>query len=302
MSSISLLLLLFPILFITFSLFATPSSSAVDTFVFGGCSQLKYAQGTPYESSVNSMLTSLVNSATFTTYNNFTIPSSTSQEALYGLFQCRGDLNNADCGRCVARAVSQLGTICANSCGGALQLEGCFVKYDNTSFLGVEDKTVVVRKCGPSSAYDSDALTRRDALLGYLGAGDGSYKPYRVGGSGDLAGMAQCVGDLSASECQDCLSDAIGRLKTDCGASKWGDMYLAKCYARYSKGGDHSNGGDGKRFRHLVGWWFLVFENNNDEEIEKTLAILIGLIAGVALLIIFLSFLRKVCEGERDGK
>lgn len=36
--------------------------------------------------------------------------------------------------------------------------------------------------------------------------------------------------------------------------------------------------------------------NNNDEEIEKTLAILIGLIAGVALLIVFLSCLRKLCE------
>lgn len=258
MSFIPLLLLLLPILFITFSLFATPSSSAVDTFVFGGCSQLKYTTGSPYEFSVNSMLTSIVNSAAFTTYNNFTIPSSTSQEALYGLFQCRGDLNSADCSRCVARAVSQLGTICPNSCGGALQLEGCFVKYDNTSFLGVEDKTVVVRKCGPSLAYDSDALTRRDSLLGYLAASDGSYKPYRVGGSGDLSGVAQCVGDLSASECQDCLSDAIGLLKTDCAASRWGDMYLAKCYARYSKAGDHSNGGNGKRFRHLLRWWFIL--------------------------------------------
>lgn len=142
-----------------------------------------------------------------------------------------------------------------------MQLDGCFVKYDNTTFLGVEDKTVLVNKCGPSIAYDSDALTRRDALLGFLAASDGSYKPYRVAGSGDVAGVAQCVGDLSASQCQDCLSDAIGRLKTDCGASKWGNMYLAKCYALYSKGGDQSNGGDGKRFHHLVGWWFLVFGN-----------------------------------------
>ncbi|XP_044492587.1 plasmodesmata-located protein 6-like [Mangifera indica] len=288
MSLIPLLLLLLPILCLTFSLLPTSSSSAVDTLVFGGCSQLKYAQGSPYENSVNSMLTSLVNSATFTTYNNFTIPSSTSQDALYGLFQCRGDLNNADCGRCVANAVSQLGNMCANSCGGALQLDGCFVKYDNTTFLGVEDKTVLVNKCGPSIAYDSDALTRRDALLGFLAASDGSYKPYRVAGSGDVAGVAQCVGDLSASQCQDCLSDAIGRLKTDCGASKWGNMYLAKCYALYSKGGDQSNGGDDNN------------HDNNDDESEKTLAILIGAFAGVALLIVLLFFLIEVCDGEKD--
>lgn len=40
-------------------------------------------------------------------------------------------------------------------------------------------------------------------------------------------------------------------------------------------------------------------ENHNDDEIEKTLAILIGLIAGVALIIVFLSFLSKVCEKQR---
>ncbi|KAJ4710047.1 Cysteine-rich repeat secretory protein like [Melia azedarach] len=250
-------LLLLLLVSLTVSVLPTPSSSATDTFVFGGCSQLKYIQGSWYENSVNSMLTSLVNSAMFTSYNNFTIQGANSQETLYGLFQCRGDLNTADCGRCVSRAVSQLGTLCLDSCGGALQLDGCFVK--------------------------------RDAVLGYLVTSDGSYKPYKVSGSGDITGVAQCVGDLSASECQDCVSDAIGRLKTDCGSSKWGDMFLAKCYARYSEGGDHSHGSKDD-------------DDHNDEEIEKTLAILIGLIAGVALLIIFLSFIRNLCEKGKGGK
>uniref|UniRef100_A0A2N9HXD2 Vacuolar iron transporter n=1 Tax=Fagus sylvatica TaxID=28930 RepID=A0A2N9HXD2_FAGSY len=113
--------------------------------------KLKYTPSSPYENNVNSLLTSLVNSAMSTTYNNFTVPGIASpQDTLYGLFQCRGDLMGNDCARCVALAVSQLGTLCVDSFGGALQLEGCFVKYDNTSFLGVEDKTEVVKKCGPS--------------------------------------------------------------------------------------------------------------------------------------------------------
>ncbi|XVF02896.1 hypothetical protein REPUB_Repub04eG0214400 [Reevesia pubescens] len=286
----SLFLFLLLLLVIISIFFVTPSISAADTFVFGGCSQLKYTSGSPYEYNVNSILNSLVNSAMFTSYNNFTMPAagSTSQDTVYGLFQCRDDLNNGDCGRCVAKAVSQLGTLCLDSTGGAFQLEGCFVKYDNTTFLGVEDKTVVVKKCGPLISSYSDALSRRDAVLGYLGASDGTYKPFRVGGSGNLQGVAQCVGDLSSSECQDCLSEAIQRLKTDCGAAKWGDMYLAKCYARYSEGGDHSHSGNDT--------------NNDDDEIEKTLAILIGLIAGVALIIVFVSFLSKMCEKGRGGK
>ncbi|GMI87609.1 plasmodesmata-located protein 6 [Hibiscus trionum] len=282
---------LIPFILLVLTLFfISPSDSATDSFVFGGCTQLKYTSGSPYESNVNSILTSLVNSAMYTSYSNFTVPATgtASQDTVYGLFQCRGNLNGGDCSRCVARAVSQLGTLCLDSTGGALQLEGCFVKYDNTSFLGMEDKTVVAKKCGPvmSSSY-SDELTRRDAVLGYLGSSDGTYKPFRVGGSGDLQGVAQCVGDLSPSECQDCLSEAIGQLKTECAGAKWGDMYLAKCYVRYSEGGSHFHAQNDT--------------NDDDDEIEKTLAILIGLIAGVALLILFVSFLSKLCENGKGN-
>ncbi|WJX48416.1 hypothetical protein P8452_34982 [Trifolium repens] len=276
-------------LFFLVTLLTTSTSSISDTnsFIFGGCSRLKYSPGSAYETSVNSVLTSLVDSSGFTTYNKFT--GTAASETVYGLFQCRGDLNNDQCSSCVARAVSQLGTLCFATYGGALQLEGCFVKYDNVSFFGVEDKTEVIKKCGPSIGLTSDAFTRRDGVLAYLQSSDGSNKNFMTNTVGDFRGVAQCTGDLSTSKCQDCVSEAIQRLKSECGASTWGDMYLGKCYVRYSEGGDHSRGSNDD-------------ENHNDDEIEKTLAILIGLIAGVALIIVFLSFLNKVCDKQRGGK
>ncbi|CAK9156041.1 unnamed protein product [Ilex paraguariensis] len=259
-----------------------PSLSSIDSFVYVGCSQIKYTPDSPYESNLHSLLTSLVNSATYSAYNKFTIMGSSSEDALNGLYQCRGDLSMPDCATCVARSVSQLGTQCSQTCGGALQLEGCFVKYDNTSFVGVEDKTVVVNKCGPSSGFDADATNGRDAVLASLGGAGG---PYRVGGSGDVQGVAQCVGDLSVGECQDCVSEAIGRLKSECGGGGvYGDMFLGKCYARYSTSGAH-----------------IYSKPNHDsshDEGEKTFAIIVGLLAGVALIIIFLTFMRKVLEGN----
>lgn len=138
-----------------------------------------------------------------------------------------------------------------------MQLDGCFVKYDGASFLGVEDKTEVFKKCGSSIGYNSDILTRRDVVLAYMAAGNGQY--FRVGGSGGVQGVAQCVQDLSLSECQDCLEEASGRVKTECGASAWGDMYLGKCYVRYSERGFHSR--SGKRLLHHFHhrrWWFVV--------------------------------------------
>ncbi|XP_038906655.1 plasmodesmata-located protein 7 [Benincasa hispida] len=269
------------LLFLCFSFLPFLSLSAIDTFVFGGCTQLHYSPNSAYESNLNSLLTSLVNSATYSSYNNYTIQGSSPQDALYGLYQCRGDLSMPDCATCIARAVTQLGGLCSDSCGGALQLEGCYVKYDNSSFLGVEEKTVVLKKCGPSVGYEEEAMGRRDAVLAALAGASGLY---RVGGAGKVQGVAQCVGDLSGSECQDCVGEAIGRLKSDCGTADSGDMFLGKCYARYNTHGppvfskahhDKSNG-DG----------------------EKTFAIIIGLLAGVALVIIFHVFIRKVFEGS----
>ncbi|KAG5247292.1 cysteine-rich repeat secretory protein [Salix suchowensis] len=267
---------------VSFSSLTCPSFSAsTDAFVFGGCTQQKYVHDSPFESNLNSLLTSLVNSATYSSYNKYTIMGSSPQDVVYGLYQCRGDLSMPDCATCVARAVSQLSVLCAQTCGGALQLQGCYVKYDNTTFLGVEDKTVVLKKCGPSVGYKTDAMNLRDAVLGGMARTGGAY---RVGGSGDVQGVAQCVGDLSAGECQDCLSEAIMRLRSDCGTADYGDMFLAKCYARYTTGGPRA--------------YTKSHSDKSTNDGEKTFAIIIGLLAGVTLLIIFLIFLRKVFGGN----
>ncbi|XP_044478703.1 plasmodesmata-located protein 7-like [Mangifera indica] len=268
-------LLLFLLSLLSLSILS--SSSSTDSFVFGGCTQQKYTPDSPYEFNVDSLLTSLVNSATYSSYNNFTILGSSPQDVVYGLYQCRGDLSMPECATCVARAVTQVGELCKQMCGGALQLQGCYVKYDNTTFLGVEDKTVVLKKCGPSVGYEPEAMGRRDAVMASLASASG---PYRAGGSGEVQGVAQCVGDLSLGQCQDCVSAAIGRLKNDCGTADYGDMFLGKCYARYSTGKAHSA--------------FKAFGDKHSNEGEKTFAIIIGLLAGVALLIIFLTFVRKL--------
>ncbi|XP_051144083.1 plasmodesmata-located protein 6-like [Andrographis paniculata] len=265
-------------------IFARPSTAAMNSFIYIGCSQLKYAPGSPYESGVNSILTSVVNAAAFSGYNTFKFPFPASS-AVSGLYQCRGDLSGSICHDCVSEAVSRLGSSCVGAAGGAMQLEGCFVRYDNATFVGVEDKTVVTDKCGPpiDGGDESGVLTGKDGVLAYLMAG-GQY--FRVGGSGKVQGLAQCVQDLSISECQDCISEAIQRLKNECGSSAWGDMFLGKCYARYSERG------------------YTAKHDENDDEMEKTLAIFIGLVAGVAVLIVFLSVLSKLLDrkGGSSGK
>jgi len=100
-------------------------------------------------------------------------------------------------------------------------------------------------------------------VLGGL-AGSGGF--FRVGGSGEVKGVAQCCGDLSFAECQDCVGDAIRRLRSECVAADYGDVFLGKCYVRFSTNGAHAynNKAHGKaqflkknKVQEILWWCFL---------------------------------------------
>ncbi|CAL9240195.1 unnamed protein product [Arabidopsis halleri] len=273
------------------------SSSPTDNYIYAVCSPAKFSPSSGYETNLNSLLSSFVTSTAQSRYANFTVPTGKPEPTVtvYGLYQCRGDLDPTACSTCVSSAVAQVGTLCSNSYSGFLQLENCLIRYDNKSFLGVQDKTLILNKCGQAMEFnDQDALTKVSDVIGSLGSGDG---PYRNGGNGNVQGVAQCSGDLSTSQCQDCLSDAIGRLKSDCGMAQGGYVYLSKCYARFSVGGSHARQTPGPNFGHEG-----EKDNKDDNGVGKTLAIIIGIVTLIILLVVFLSFLGKRCRKLQDEK
>ncbi|WVZ73777.1 hypothetical protein U9M48_022053 [Paspalum notatum var. saurae] len=200
-------------------------------FVYAGCSQGRYDASSQYASGVDSVLTSVANSAPLAPYANFTAPTDPS---LVGLYQCRSDLPASVCSGCVSSAISRLSSLCAWAAGGAVQLRACFVRYGNDSFLGKQDTTVLFKKCGGTPG-DSSGVAMRDSALGALVAAAAPVAGggYRAGGSGAVQAMSQCVGDLGAKACSDCVSAATGQLKAGCGYATAGEVYLGKCYARF---------------------------------------------------------------------
>ncbi|XP_010415756.1 PREDICTED: cysteine-rich repeat secretory protein 2 isoform X2 [Camelina sativa] len=271
-----------------------PSSSApTDNYIYAVCSPAKFSPGSGYETNLNSLLSSFVSSTVQIPYANFTVPNKKPEPGVtvYGVFQCRGDLDPSACSTCVSRANAQVGTLCSNSYSGFLMMDSCLVRYDNSSFFGMQDKTLRLNKCGQAMEFnDQDGLTRISDVIGSLGSGS---EPYRTSGNGNVQGVAQCMGDLSTAQCQDCLSDAIGRLKSDCGMAQGGYVYLSKCYARFSVAGSHArqtpNYGEKK-------------DSKDDNGVGKTLAIIIGIVTLIILLVVFLAFLGKQCRKLQDEK
>ncbi|KAL6861714.1 hypothetical protein ACP4OV_017414 [Aristida adscensionis] len=295
----------------------TPARGGDDytAFVYAGCSQGRYDPGSPYAAEVDTALSSLVNGAGYAAYGNYTSPPTAAAAGqLAAVYQCRSDLPAAVCGGCVRSAVSKLSSLCSAAAGAAVQLRACFVRYGNDSFLGKQDTTVLFKKCGGESAGDTGVVAMRDAALGALvaaaapAADQGSY---RAGAAGYVQAMSQCVGDLGAKACSDCVAVASSQLKAGCGYASAGEVYLGKCYARFWSNAAGGGGGSGVPVGGGVGsgagngggvggaagngyvYGYVPHTYGDQNESGKTLAIIIGLVAAVAIIIIFLSFVRR---------
>ncbi|KAK3141942.1 hypothetical protein QOZ80_4BG0340160 [Eleusine coracana subsp. coracana] len=258
------------------------AAASTDTFIYAGCSPSRYNPGTPFESNLKSLLTSITSAAPNELYNSFTPGANgTAGDAsapAYGLYQCRGDMDSSSgCASCVRSCLAQLDTVCPAAYAASLQLDGCYVRYDTTDFVGQLHTAMVYRKCSTSTSGDAGFLKNRDAVTADLQ--QGVVNGFKTSSAADVRGVAQCLGDLAVADCAACLGQAVGQLKGVCGTALAADVYLAQCYVRYWADGYH----------------FRPTQDYSQDDVGKTIAIAIGICSGLALLVIFVSFLRKTC-------
>lgn len=257
---------------------ATVTEADTGTFIYAGCSPSKYDPGSPFEGNLKSLLTSITTSSPNAPYSSFTAGGGSNGTAVYGLYQCRGDLGNGDCAACVREALARLNEVCTDASSASLQLEGCYVRYDGSDFVGRPDTAMVYRKCSTSTSADGGFLASRDAVLGALQQG-AAANGYRASSSGTVQGVSQCLGDLAAADCAVCLAQAVGQLKGTCGTALAADVHLAQCYVRY----------------WASGYYFRPSQDYSQDDVGRTVAIIVGILAGLALIVVFISFLRKSC-------
>lgn len=255
-----------------------PSFGRAHIFIYAGCSQEKYEPNSPFEGNRNSFLASVVSSSSQAAYNSFAVGNGTStppEATVYGLYQCRGDLKTTDCSRCIESAVNQISLVCPYTYGASLQLEGCYVRYEHIDFLGKVDTSIRYKKCSKSVNNDVEFFKRRDDVLADLQ----TTISFKVGSSGFVEGFAQCLGDLTSADCTTCLAEAVAKLKSLCGSAAAADVFLAQCYARYWASG-----------------YYDFADSSRDDQVGKTVAIIVGVVAGLAILIVLLSICRRGME------
>ncbi|XP_057959132.1 plasmodesmata-located protein 2 isoform X2 [Malania oleifera] len=226
---------LFSLIFLILFDILAESAPDYSALVFKGCSKQDLADPTgAYSQARSTVLGTLVSQSTKVKF--YKANAGGGQTAFSGLFQCRGDLSNADCYSCVSNLPTLLDKLCGQSKAAArIQLYGCSMHYEVAGFAQVSGMEMLYKACGSKNVGGSGFEERRDTALSALESGVGG------GGNGFYAttfesvyAVAQCEGDLGSADCGECVKSAVQRSQVECGSAVSGQMYLNKCFIGYN--------------------------------------------------------------------
>lgn len=278
--------------FITIFLFFPYVTIAADNtnLVYKGCAKQNFPDPI-YSQNLKTLLSSLVSQASQKSF--YTTTSGDSQNAMMGLYQCRGDLTLPDCYSCVSMIISRADKLCGQAIAARIQLSGCYLRYEVVGFKQVPNTELLYKTCGSTQASESGFEQKRDTAFDMVesgvksgGSGDGGL--FYTGSYESVYVLGQCEGDLGSDDCEDCVKTALERVKADCGDSISGQEYLHKCYISYSYYPNgvprvESSSGTGK------------------QHTQRTVAIAVGGLAAFGFVIVCLLFLKSLLK-RKGGK
>eukprot|EP01018_Ginkgo_biloba_P008787 Gb_27932 [translate_table: standard] len=159
-------------------------------------------------------------------------------DSIYGLFQCMDGLSHTDCSLCFSAARTQLPDKCVHFNGGRIYLEGCFLRFENSSFYNHSVDAGDTRVCGDTKSVHTQSFweTTRN-LINEISVQtlekDGFSAVSTEGPSGKIYAFAQCWKTLSKALCKECILNASAKILS-CPPSLEGRAMNAGCYMRYS--------------------------------------------------------------------
>eukprot|EP00253_Pinus_taeda_P018363 PITA_18363 len=216
-------------------------------------------------------------------------------DAVYGLAVCRKYLTANECLECVMEAETQVKAYCPKSNGGRVHLDGCFLRYENTSFYGDDVDAGASSYCGSTNDTDPQTFSQRvTALSRNLIQNASANNGYATGSiDGSLYGVAQCWPTLTTSICQGCLTEAQNQLLT-CLPKREARGLEAGCFMRYSTY---------SFFTDNVTSPLANLTPPSGKSSSKVVPILLGCIGGAALVVVmcFILFYRRIRHRHRKN-
>jgi len=197
-----------------------------------------------FKRNLNQVLESLVRNVSPSgfNYSRVVVEGQNSNSSVYGLVQCRGDLGSSDCKQCASMAKTKLVEGCHNS-SGSIQLNGCFLRYENYNFYNDLDSTPRKAICSTGNSTLFRKFT--NVVVGLLSniSNQATQNPKHFtadsvatpsNSTEYIYSIAQCWRDLAPRGCGSCLTFASSYLLELCPTGTIGAQFGSKnCYLRY---------------------------------------------------------------------
>ncbi|KAL6271345.1 hypothetical protein ACE6H2_028256 [Prunus campanulata] len=280
--------LLFYTVFASFPFAIT--SADFTNLVYKGCASQKF-QDPSSSQALKSLFDSLVSQSSQKTF--FSTTSGEGQNAISGLYQCRGDLTASQCNSCVKKIPTLASKFCGEVVAARVQLSGCYLRYEIAGFKQVSGTEFLFKICKSNQASGSSGFEeKRDSAFAMVenGMKNGTGGLFYAGTYQSVYVLGQCEGDLGTGDCGDCVKSADQKAKTECGDSISGQIYLQKCYINYSY---YPNG-----VPSITSSSGTVGSRNHT---QRTVAIAVGGLAAFGFLVVCLMFVRQLMK-KHGGK
>ncbi|WVZ09125.1 hypothetical protein V8G54_013655 [Vigna mungo] len=151
---------------------------------------------------------------------------------MYALAQCRRDLRPADCYMCFSQARLVLSR-CVPKAAGRIYLDGCFLRYDDYSFIRESvDPTHDIGIC-VSPTVGNDTARRVAATVSNV-TEEAVERGFAVDGGDGIFALAQCWSTLNKGRCKICLTEAAKKVQ-ECVPNGEGKSLFTGCILRYSR-------------------------------------------------------------------
>lgn len=160
------------------------------------------------------------------------------------------------------------------------------MRYEVAGFKQVTATELLYKVCGSTQASQSGFEEKRDTTFGMMEKGVEGGDGFYTGTYESVYVLGQCEGDMGGSDCGDCVNTAVERVKTECGDSISGQIYLHKCYISYSY---YPTGVPSQS------------SAESGQSTEKTVALVVGGVAALGFGIACLMFVRTAFKKHHSN-
>ena len=222
-------------------------SIAQPDFLYQSCrnTENNYTANSTFQKNLDSLLSSLdSNTQIDYGYYNFSA-GQIGPDQVHATALCRGDILLNECRGCVSNSVRKILQICPNQKEAIGIYDFCILRYSNRSSFGVLDEEFIVYTWNTENASHvnlfSQALGNLTSRLRTAAASGTSLLKFATGnqtaGIITIFGLVQCMPDLSAQDCDDCLAGTFQQIRSCCDGQIEGKIggriVRGSCYLRF---------------------------------------------------------------------